>query len=49
MTQRVSPSVSREFFGLKGFKSMLDDKKMLELYDKVLNNKINVDDVYDKI
>jgi osmoprotectant transport system ATP-binding protein len=40
---------AREFFGLKGFKSMLDDEKMLKLYDKVLNNNIDVNDVYDKI
>jgi osmoprotectant transport system ATP-binding protein len=39
----------RGFFGLKGFKSMLDDKKMLKIYDKVLNNNMDVNDAYDKI
>ncbi|BEP29254.1 ABC transporter ATP-binding protein [Helicovermis profundi] len=39
----------RNFFGIKGFKSMLDEKIMIELYEKVLNKHIDVEDVYDKI
>ncbi len=39
----------KDFFGLKGFKSILDGEIMNEVYEKVLQNHRSLEDVYDKL
>jgi len=36
----------KEFIGLKGFKSVLDDNVLSAVYDNVIKNKTNMDEVY---
>jgi len=36
----------REFFGLKGFKASLDEAAIGQIYDKVLKNKMDIDNIY---
>lgn len=39
----------KDFFGLKGFKSILDEDIMDEVYEKVLSDHKSMDDVYKKL
>lgn len=39
----------KDFFGLKGFKSILDGDIMNEVYEKVLKNHRSIEDVYEKL
>jgi len=39
----------KDFFGIKGFQSILDKDKINQVYQKVINKEINVDDFYQQM
>jgi osmoprotectant transport system ATP-binding protein len=39
----------KDFIGLKGFKSVLDDDVLSTVYHQIIDKKINIDQVYDKL
>jgi len=39
----------KEFFGLKGFQAILDKDAMTNYYEKILNNEVTIESLYDKL